>query len=71
MMSTTANVTNPFTIKGNWNDHVKKLQAQFPKLTDADLEFTEGKEEDLLKRMETRLAKKRDEVLGILKQIVE
>lgn len=65
----TANVSIPFKIKGIWKDHAKKLQDKFPKLTDADLEFTAGKEEDLLKRIEVKLNKKREEVVGILKTI--
>lgn len=68
-MSITSNVSSPFTIKGNWNDSAKKLKAKFPTLTDGDLEFTKGKEDDLLKRIEVRLDKKREEVVGILKQI--
>ena len=68
-MNTATNVSSPLTIKGNWNDLAKKLQTKFSNLTDADLEFAEGKEEDLLKRIETRLDKKREEVVEILKQI--
>jgi len=68
-MNSSSIVTSPFTIKGNWNEQAKKLQAKFPTLTDADLEFTEGNEEDLLKRLETRLEKKREEIVGILKKI--
>jgi hypothetical protein len=37
-------------------------------LTDADLKFETGKEEDLLKRIETRLNKKRDEVINNIRK---
>ena len=67
-MSTTS-VSSPFKVKGNWSESAKKLQGKFPALTNVDLEFTEGNEEELLKRIEVRLDKGREEVVGILKQI--
>ena len=65
-MKTPLRPSVPFTIKGNWSDQAKKLQTKFPKLTDADLEYTNGKQDDLLKRIEVRLGKKRKEVVEIL-----
>jgi hypothetical protein len=55
-----------FKMTENWDAQSKKLQEKYPKLTDADLKFETGKEEELLKRVETRLDKKRDEVIAIL-----
>jgi len=60
---------SPKMINSNWKNSAKKLQTKFPTLTDVDLEFTEGKEEELLTRIESRLEKKREEVVGILKQV--
>lgn len=58
-----------FTITtGDWAVQSKQLRKKFSQLTEADLKFETGKEEDLLKRMETRLHKKRDEVIGIIKK---
>jgi hypothetical protein len=37
-------------------------------LTDADLKFEAGKENDLLQRVQTRLNKKREEVINIIKK---
>lgn len=70
-MSMTTTPSNTVTIKSNWKDSAKKLQAKFPALTDSDVRFTEGQSEDLMKRIETRLQKKREEVVGILKHIQE
>jgi uncharacterized protein YjbJ (UPF0337 family) len=55
-----------FKITGNWEEQTKLLKEKYPKLTDADLKFDAGKEEELLKRLETRLGKKRDEIIGII-----
>jgi hypothetical protein len=57
-----------FKITGDWSIQSKKLQLKYAQLTDADLKFETGKEEDLLKRIETRLNKKREEVVNIIKK---
>jgi hypothetical protein len=57
-----------FKITGNWSDQSKKLKSKFSQLTDSDLKFESGKENDLLKRMESRLHKNRDEVISIIQK---
>jgi len=58
-----------FRITGNWDNQSKQLKGKFSQLTDADLKFETGKENELLSRVETRLNKKRDEVINIIKKI--
>jgi uncharacterized protein YjbJ (UPF0337 family) len=60
--------TEPFKITGNWNAQSKILQEKFPQLTDADLKFETGKEEQILGRIEARIHKKREEVINIIKK---
>jgi len=55
-----------FKITGNWEAQSKQLKAKFPQLTDADLKFEIGKENELLGRIQARLNKKRDEVMDII-----
>lgn len=57
-----------FKITGNWDTRSKQLKEKFAQLTDADLKFEPGKENDLLTRVENRLNKKREEVINILKK---
>ncbi len=57
-----------FKIIGDWKRQADKLKEKFPQLTDADLKFETGRESDLLKRIETRLHKKREEVINIIKK---
>jgi len=57
-----------FKIVGNWDVQSKTLKEKFPQLTDADLKFENGKEDELLARVEKRLSKKRDEVISLLKK---
>jgi len=56
-----------FKITGNWADQSKALKTKFSQLTDADLKFEPGKENELLKKVETRLNKNREEVINIIK----
>lgn len=49
-------------IKGNWNVIKGKLKQKYGQLTDDDLAFAEGKEEELLGRLQSRLGKSKDEV---------
>lgn len=55
-----------FKIDGNWNEQAKALQKEFSQLSDSDLEFQDGKEEELLKRVETKLSKSRQEVIELI-----
>jgi hypothetical protein len=57
-----------FKISGNWANQSKELKSKYSQLTDADLKFEAGKENDLLKRVETRLNKNREEVINIIKK---
>ena len=51
---------------GSWDNQTKELKAQFNELTDDDLKFEEGKENELIKRIELRINKTRDEVIFII-----
>lgn len=53
---------NKLEIKGNWNVVKGKLKQQYAQLTDDDLTFVEGKEDELLGRLQTRLGKTKEEV---------
>lgn len=53
-------------IKGTWSELKSKLQMKYPKLTDKDLIFAAGKEDDLVERISTRLNKTEEEVNDII-----
>ena len=58
-----------FKITGDWSKQSKQLKEKYPQLTDTDLKFETGKENDLFKRVETRLNKNREEVVNIIKKV--
>jgi len=49
-------------LKGHWNETKGKLKQKYGQLTDDDLLFAEGKEEELLGRLQQRLGKSKEEV---------
>lgn len=57
-----------FKITGNWATQSKDLKSKYSQLTDSDLKFETGKENDLLSRVENRLNKNREEVIKIIKK---
>ena len=58
--------TEAFKISRNWSAQSKQLKEKYPQLTDADLKFEVGKEEELLTRLQTRLHKNRQEVIAAI-----
>jgi uncharacterized protein YjbJ (UPF0337 family) len=60
---------NTFTIKGNWNEIAGKLKQQYANLTDDDLLFKEGKEEELLGRLQQKLGKTKEELRKVISKI--
>ena len=46
---------NKFTFDGSWNEIKGKLRQKYAQLTDDDLLFAEGKAEELLGRLQSRL----------------
>lgn len=68
MESKANKVTEVFKIFGDWKRQADKLKEKFPQLTDADLKFESGREDDLLKRVEARLHKKIEEIINIIKK---
>jgi uncharacterized protein YjbJ (UPF0337 family) len=55
-------VMDRLSIKGNWDEIKGKLKQKYADLTDDDLTFIEGKEEELLGRLEKRTGKARDQL---------
>lgn len=64
--NTNSEKTESFKISGNWTKQSQLLKEKFNQLTDSDLKFEPGKENELLQRVETRLNKKREEVINII-----
>ena len=53
---------NTLQIKGTWKEVRGKLKQKYAQLTDDDLMFDEGKEDEMLGRIQKRLGKTKEEI---------
>jgi uncharacterized protein YjbJ (UPF0337 family) len=57
------NGMNTLQMKGNWNELKGKLKQKYAQLTDDDLKFVEGKEDEMFGRLQKRLGKNKEELM--------
>ena len=55
--------------KGSWNEIKGKLKQQYGNLTDDDLVFAEGKDDELLGRLQKKLGKSKDDVRQMIQKL--
>lgn len=55
-------------LKGNWNVTKGKLKQKYANLTDSDLLYEEGREDELIGRIEKRTGAARAEIDRFLKE---
>jgi uncharacterized protein YjbJ (UPF0337 family) len=53
-------------IKGNWHEIAGTLKQKFANLTDDDLLFEEGQEEELLGRLQKKLGTTREKIRDLI-----
>lgn len=53
---------NTTELKGRWHELTGKLKQKYAHLTDDDLLFVEGKEDEMFGRLQTRLGKTKEEI---------
>ena len=56
-------------IKGNWAEIKGKLKQKFGMLTDSDLLFAEGKQEEMLGRLQTKLGRTKAEIHKLISEL--
>jgi uncharacterized protein YjbJ (UPF0337 family) len=60
---------NKLQSKGNWNEMKGRLKQRFADLTDDDLRFVEGKEDELVGRLQQRLGKSEEEIRRAMEEL--
>ena len=55
--------------KGNWNEAKGKLKQKYGQLTDDDLAFAEGKDDELLGRLQKKLGKSKEEIRKVIESL--
>ena len=56
-------------IKGNWNVLKGKMKQKYADLTDDDLTYVEGKEDELLGRLQKKTGKAREELVNEINKL--
>ena len=56
-------------IKGKWNELKGKIKQSYASLTDDDLTYEEGKDDELLGRLQEKTGKSRDELVKWLRSL--
>jgi uncharacterized protein YjbJ (UPF0337 family) len=60
---------NTTVVKGNWNELKGKLKQKFADLTDDDLMYEEGKEDEMLGKLQIKLGKSKEELRKIISEL--
>ena len=49
-------------LKGNWNELKGKLKQKYAQLTDDDLLFADGKDDEIMGKLQQKLGKTKEEI---------
>ena len=60
---------NKIEVKGNWNEQKGKLKQKFAVLTDNDLLYEEGKQDEMYGKLQIKLGKSKDELHKIIEEL--
>jgi len=59
---------NKLQFKGSWNEVKGKLKQKYAQLTDDDLTYAEGKEDELIGKLQKKLGKNAEEVRKVIEE---
>ena len=60
---------NTMKLKGSWNETAEKLKQKLSNLTDDDLNFPNGKEDEMLGRLKGKVGKTKEELRKIISKL--
>jgi uncharacterized protein YjbJ (UPF0337 family) len=66
--SKSAIIMTTLEVKGDWNITKGKLKQKWAKLTDSDLQYVEGKQEELVGRIQKRTGETREAVEKVIQE---
>lgn len=65
------NHMSDLNLKANWNELKGKLKQEYGELTEDDVVYVEGKEDELMGRLQKRLGKSKEELASQLKEWID
>lgn len=69
LIKTTTMNSNELKIKGNWNELKGKVKQKYAELTDDDLAYEEGKDDELLGRIQKKLGQTKEQVIDWIQRL--
>jgi uncharacterized protein YjbJ (UPF0337 family) len=60
---------NTISVKGNWNEQKGKLKQKFAVLTDNDLIYEEGRQDEMYGKLQIKLGKTKEELRKIISEL--
>ena len=60
---------NSTELMGNWNETKGKLKQKFAMLTDNDVMMVEGKQDEMLGRLQIKLGKTKEEIYKLISEL--
>lgn len=64
-------IMNDIKIKGNWNQIKGKLKQKYGDLTDDDLTYVEGQDDEFIGKLQEKLGKTRDQITSEIKDLLD
>ena len=56
-------------LKGNWNETKGKIKQEYGELTDDDLAYEDGKDDELVGRLQKKTGKAKDDVIKWIERL--
>ena len=60
---------NTDELKGSWNEQKGRLKQKFAMLTDSDVLLVEGKQDEMLGRLQVKLGKTKEEIYKLISEL--
>jgi len=56
-------------VQKSWKEQKELIKTKFPTITDADLKYEDGKKDEMLTRVQTKLGKTKEELQEVLSSL--
>jgi uncharacterized protein YjbJ (UPF0337 family) len=56
-------------LRGNWNEVKGKIKQEYADLTEDDLKYEEGKDDELIGRLQKKIGKTKDEIIDWIQSL--
>ncbi|MCE3260270.1 MAG: CsbD family protein [Bacteroidetes bacterium] len=56
-------------LRGNWNEIKGKIKQEYADVTDDDLKYDEGKDDELIGRLQKKIGKTKEEIIDWIQSL--